>query len=209
MDHNYLRSEYAGGTVKANDKMEEIMNAALYLFSTKGYLKTSMTEIADSVNLTKGGIYHYLSKKEDALIMIHERMTNAFVTAFRESSSAAGNPKEKLASWIRVHAMLVKDYQPHIKIFFTELDYLKNSKYYKGITEKRDEIFNLLYETIKEGRRQKLFREDIHPRILTFLIMGMMNWFYQWYRPDGPRSIEKIIEDVQNLVFEGVSSHRS
>jgi hypothetical protein len=76
-------------------------------------------------------------------------------------------------------------------------------------TEKRDEIFNLLYETIKEGRRQKVFREDIHPRILTFLIMGMMNWFYQWYRPDGPRSIEKIIEDVQNFLFEGVLSHRS
>ncbi|MBW2709925.1 MAG: TetR/AcrR family transcriptional regulator, partial [Deltaproteobacteria bacterium] len=38
--------------------------------------------------------------------------------------------------------------------------------------------------------------------------MGMVNWFYQWYQPKGPRSIEKIIEDVQHLVFDGVVKHQ-
>jgi len=33
--------------------------------------------------------------------------------------------------------------------------------------------------------------------------MGKLNWFYQWYTPEGPRSIEKIIGDVKNLVFGG------
>jgi len=108
--------------MKANDKMEEIINAALYLYSNQGYLRTSMIEIAEAVGLTKGGIYHYVSKKEDTLVIIHDRMTEAFVTEFRKTAQSAGDPREKLASWIKAHALLVRDYQPHIKIFFTELD---------------------------------------------------------------------------------------
>jgi TetR/AcrR family transcriptional regulator, cholesterol catabolism regulator len=190
--------------MKDNDKIDEIINAALYLFSSKGYIRTSMAEIAEAVNLTKGGIYHYLDKKEDALVMIHDQMTDAFVAEFRKEAESLKDPEQKLRSWIEAHIMLVKNYQPHIKIFFTELEHLKTSNHYEPIVSKRDEIFNLLYEILKEGKKQKYFRDDIHPKILVFLIMGTLNWLYQWYRPDGPRKIEKIIKDVETFILEGV-----
>ena len=193
--------------MKENEKMEEILNAALSLFSSKGYTRTSMMDIANAVGLTKGGIYHYISKKEDTLIMIHNRMSNAFVTEFRKAAQSSDDPQHKLESWLSVHAHLVKDYKPHIKIFFTGLDHLKSSPHYARIVSMRDEIFDMLFGIIEDGRKQKIFRDDIHPRILTFLIMGMMNWFYQWYQPGGPRTIEKIIEDAQKLVIGGVVRH--
>jgi TetR/AcrR family transcriptional regulator, cholesterol catabolism regulator len=186
------------------DKMDEILNAALSLFNTKGYLKTSMTDIADALNLTKGGLYHYVAKKEDLLKLAHERMTDAFIQGFRQSVEPAEDPKEKLDSWLKEHIKLMREYQPHIKIFFTELDNLKNLDDYTRIVAKRDEIFNNLYNILVEGQQAQIFRNDIHPKILTFLIMGMLNWFYQWYKPDGPRNIEKITEDVRKLVFDGV-----
>ena len=194
--------------MKNNAKMEEIMNAAVSLFGFKGYLRTSMTEIAEAVELTKGGLYHYFNKKEDILVKIHDRMLNAFEKSFRESSLPTEDPGVRLSNWMRAHAILMKEYQPHVKVFFTELDHLKNSKHYTRIVAQRDEIFNLFFNIIKEGQNQKLFRRDIHPKVLAFLIMGMVNWFYQWYRPDGSRSIGKIIKDVQHLVFDGVVKHQ-
>ncbi|MCU0598342.1 MAG: TetR/AcrR family transcriptional regulator [Desulfobacterales bacterium] len=186
------------------DKMDEILDAALSLFNKKGYLRTSMTDIANALNLTKGGLYHHVIKKEDLLKLAHERMTDAFIKGFRQSVKPADNPQKKLASWLKEHILLMQEYQPHIKVFFTELDNLKHSPYFKTIVAKRDEIFDSLYDILVEGQQEKIFREDIHPRILTFLIMGMLNWFYQWYKPDGPRSLEKILGDVKNLVFGGV-----
>jgi len=194
--------------MKNKDKMEEIMNAAISLFGSKGYLRTSMTEIAEAVELTKGGLYHYFDKKEDILVMIHDRMLNAFEKSCRESSRPSEVPGVRLNNWISAHAILMKEYRPHVKIFFTELHHLKNLKHYKRIVTQRDEIFNLLFNIIKDGRKQKCFRDDIHPKILAFLIMGMLNWFYQWYQSEGPRSIQKIIEDVQHLVFDGVLKHQ-
>jgi TetR/AcrR family transcriptional regulator, cholesterol catabolism regulator len=89
-------------------------------------------------------------------------------------------------------------------IFFTQLSFIKNLDEYESIVIKRNEIFNVLIYIIREGQMQKQFRGDIHPKILAFLIVGMINWFYQWYNPDGPRSIEKITEDVNLLAFEGI-----
>jgi AcrR family transcriptional regulator len=70
------------------DKMDEILKAALSLFSAKGYLKKSMTDIADALNLTKGGLYHYVVKKEDLLELTHERMTDVFIKGFSQSVKA-------------------------------------------------------------------------------------------------------------------------
>jgi TetR/AcrR family transcriptional regulator, cholesterol catabolism regulator len=186
------------------DKTDEILNAALSLFNTKGYLKTSMTDIADALNLTKGGLYHHVVKKEDLLQLAHERMTDAFIEGFRQSVKPTDDPQKKLDSWLKEHILLMQEYQPHIKVFFTELDNLKHSPYYQNIVAKRDDIFNSLYDILVEGQQKQFFRHDIHPKILAFLIVGMLNWFYQWYKPDGPRSIEKITEDVRKLVFDGV-----
>jgi TetR/AcrR family transcriptional regulator, cholesterol catabolism regulator len=190
--------------IMKKDKMDEILNAALSLFNTKGYLRTSMNDIADALNLTKGGLYHYVDKKEDILILAHERMSDAFIDGFRRSVEVTDEPKEKLANWLKEHTLLMREYQPHIKVFFTELGNLKNTPQFEGIVAKRDGIFNSLYEILIQGQQEHVFRKDIHPKIMTFLIMGMLNWFYQWYKPEGTRSIEKIIGDVKNLVFDGI-----
>jgi TetR/AcrR family transcriptional regulator, cholesterol catabolism regulator len=190
--------------MKHKDKMDDILAASLSLFSSKGYIQTSMNDIADALNMTKGGLYHYLDKKEDALILIHNQMTNAFLKSSKDSIAAASDPRDKLKNWIRAHAYLMKKYSPHVNIFFTQLNFLKNSNEFDRIVSKRDDIFNLLLDIIREGQKQKKFRDDIHPRIAAFLICGMLNWFYQWYHPDGPLGIENIIEDVQILVFDGI-----
>jgi TetR/AcrR family transcriptional regulator, cholesterol catabolism regulator len=190
--------------MKHEDKMQEILEAAISLFSSKGYIQTSMADIAEAVNMTKGGIYHYLDKKEDALVHIHNQMTDAFLSSFKESVASAVDPRDKLANWLRAHLYLMKEYGPHVNIFFTQLNFIKKSEYYDSIVTKRDEISETLFSIIREGQKQKKFREDIHPRVAAFLIFGMLNWFYQWFNPDGPRSIEKILEDVRLLVFKGM-----
>ena len=185
-------------------KMNEILNAALYLFSSRGYEKTSMSDVADAVNMTKGGIYHYISKKEDLLVRIHNQMADAFIRTFRKSAEISEKPEARLSHWIEAHTRLMKDYKHHIKIFFNELDSLQNTEKLRTIIGKRDSIFELLQTIIKTGQKQKVFRTDLQPKIISFLIFGMINWFYQWYDPDGPRRLEDITEDVKKIILNGM-----
>jgi TetR/AcrR family transcriptional regulator, cholesterol catabolism regulator len=187
------------GEVKA-----AILRAALHLFSRKGYIRTSMAEVAEAVELTKGGIYHHIEKKEDLLRLIHNEMTDAFIANFRRSGAAASEPREKLMNWIEAHVGLMRDYQPHIKVFFTELDHLSHDAGWHDILLKRDEIFRMLHDIIVSGIEVGQFRRDLDPRVATLLIFGTLNWFYQWYRPDGPLAIEKMVDQVKKFVGTGI-----
>ena len=188
-------------TVEQKEKMIEV---ALALFSSKGYLKTSMSEIAEGMGLTKGGLYYHVEKKEDLLFLIHNEMIDAFMDTYRKNVEPEGDQQEKLRKYVLAHLELMRDYMPHIKVFFNEFENIPETEELTGIVEKRDHIFKLLHTIIKDGIEAKRFRDDIHPGLITMLLMGMLNWFYQWYRPDGGLSVEEMAEDVEKLILEGV-----
>lgn len=46
----------------------EIIDAAIKLFYEKGYLKTSMQDIANNLSISKGLLYYYYKSKEEILL---------------------------------------------------------------------------------------------------------------------------------------------
>ncbi len=181
-----------------------ILEASVKLFHTYGYMKTSIDDISQAVGLTKGGVYHYIDKKEDLLAEIHDYMSDSYIERLNKYVNSEPDPHRKLINYIKTHAEVMKDFQDYIKVFFTEAENL-SKKSFKRIMKKRDIGRAVLHNIILSGIRTKQFRDDIDPSIVTFLILGMINWFYQWYRPDGPRSIEEIIENINTVVLRGIS----
>jgi len=55
---------------KQMEKIEAIGKTGIQLFSAKGYVETSMDDIAKVSRLTKGGIYYYFRSKEEILYFI-------------------------------------------------------------------------------------------------------------------------------------------
>lgn len=57
------------------DTKEKIIEVASYLFFTKGYESTKISEIIDSLDgLTKGAVYHHFKSKEDIFNAVVERI---------------------------------------------------------------------------------------------------------------------------------------
>ncbi|TWD73431.1 TetR family transcriptional regulator [Kribbella amoyensis] len=52
---------------RTRDTKSEIHRAALELFSSQGYEKTSLREIAEQVGITKASLYYHYSSKQDLL----------------------------------------------------------------------------------------------------------------------------------------------
>ena len=58
----------------AGDTKERILKIALELFAEKGYLGTSMSDIANRLGITKGALYKHYTGKQEILDSIVERM---------------------------------------------------------------------------------------------------------------------------------------
>lgn len=54
-------------------KKDILVQLALDLFIEKGYEQTTITDLQKAFNLTKGGMYHYFSSKEDILDAVIEQ----------------------------------------------------------------------------------------------------------------------------------------
>lgn len=55
---------------KSEDKRKEILAASELLFSKKGYEETTVQDILDATEMSKGGFYYYFPSKESILNMI-------------------------------------------------------------------------------------------------------------------------------------------
>ena len=188
---------------KGDQMKEKILRAALKLFRKKGYLGTSMLDIAAEVGLTKGGIYHYIAKKEDLLRELHDEMVDAVFERHARMVDPERDPGRKLENWIRSHASIMHDYLAQITVFFTEMEHLDKANLKRTI-QRRDAFHKALTDIIAEGIRAGQFKESIDPNVAALLILGTLNWYYQWYRPDGEFSIDELAEMTIQVICHGL-----
>ncbi|NKY88936.1 TetR/AcrR family transcriptional regulator [Nocardia veterana] len=62
----------SGSVVAGQSTKDAIREAAIRLFSTKGFEQTSLREVADAVGITKASLYYHYASKLDLLLAIIE-----------------------------------------------------------------------------------------------------------------------------------------
>jgi AcrR family transcriptional regulator len=75
-------------------RIQEILDAALTCFAAKGYDKTTMDDIVDEAGLTKGGIYWYFKSKRDIFLALLDRHSTDDAIKWAEllkNNTKAGN----------------------------------------------------------------------------------------------------------------------
>lgn len=61
---------------EAEERKQEILDAAEMLFGTKGFDNTSTSDILDVVGIARGTLYYHFKSKEEILDSVIQRMTN-------------------------------------------------------------------------------------------------------------------------------------
>ena len=61
---------------EAEERREEILDAAEKLFAAKGFDNTSTGDILDAVGIARGTLYYHFKSKEDILDGVIQRVTD-------------------------------------------------------------------------------------------------------------------------------------
>lgn len=75
---------------------ENIIIAALRLFLTRGYKSVSLIDVANEIGITKGGIYHYFSSKDNLLQVALHHLLDRFEAKYAELLSDKNSISEVL-----------------------------------------------------------------------------------------------------------------
>ena len=99
---------------------DQICDAALKLFTRKGFHQTSVREIATACNLPIGTLYTYIKTKEDILLLVYQRIFELFQERMSDALFASGDPAAQLKSAIAATLKLYDEYQDLVLVLYQE-----------------------------------------------------------------------------------------
>jgi len=136
-------------------KREAIINAAEKIFFAKGYENTTMDEIAEEAEYSKGTIYLYFKNKEDLYLAISARSAEIFYEILKEEIDKGKNGKEKLDGIKKAYLRAFLEHPNHMKAIL-------HASRYPAITDKmlNDEITKLQFQE-KQQKLQELILSAI------------------------------------------------
>jgi AcrR family transcriptional regulator len=194
--HEELRglNKFEGLTQKGRLKVDEICRNAAELFSLKGYLNTTLADVAHAARMSKGGIFHYFSTKEELLFLILCRYMDQTLIALREKLASTSSPQQKIRSFVHHHISHYRDNFNESRLILHEHENLPGN-YLEVIKTKEKEYTGILVKAIEEilGTDSKSQRRA---KIAAYSLIGMCNWPYIWYDPSGPVSPEELAEEI-------------
>ncbi|MEW5909185.1 MAG: TetR/AcrR family transcriptional regulator [Thermodesulfobacteriota bacterium] len=98
---------------KQKEKKERrIAQAALRLFSTKGYRAASVDRIAEEAGVGKGTIYEYYDSKSDIFLAATKEWMMEFQEKFQSRLSEIEDPVEQLQAVARMNVELIEPLDP-------------------------------------------------------------------------------------------------
>ncbi|MGG1685402.1 TetR/AcrR family transcriptional regulator [Pseudalkalibacillus sp. NRS-1564] len=177
---------------------------SIELFEKQGFSETSIQDIVDAIGVTKGTFYYYFKSKEELLMDIHSSYIDGMIKQQKEIlEDVSKDCKTKLYDMVYMLIHNVELEGHSARVFFREMKNLKEENLAE-ILPKRDQIRYYFQDLLKQGVENGEFKSDLNIGIVTFAILGITNWTYQWYKPNGPVSDKEVASILVDMVLNGI-----
>jgi TetR/AcrR family transcriptional regulator, cholesterol catabolism regulator len=186
------------------DSRQEILHTAARLFQQRGYDATSMNDVAAALKLSKGGLYHHFQSKDEILFEIMNHAMD--ITEERVLAPVRGivDPEERLRALIRLHiGVVLSPVDREITVMLHENHPLPPILR-KRINIRKKEYIHFVESLMAELQSARKSKGAVSPRAAAFALLGMINWIYQWYKPDGDLQTHNLVPQFTSLIFGGV-----
>ena len=185
-------------------RRQEILEAAAGVFHEKGYKATSIQDIADAVGILKGSLYYYITSKEDLLFEILQDVHRQGLQNLERIEATPGTAMQKIRAFVTIHVTHNAENLVKMAVFFHDFRSLSPDRR-EIIVAERDLYDQHLRNLLVEGQKDGSVCPDLDPKLTAIEILGMMNWIYHWYRPNGSLSMSELAETMADFVVAGLA----
>lgn len=184
-------------------RRQEIIDAAVKAFAQYGYHGASMEDIAQMVGVKKRALYYYFPSKDELLFVILQHYCEAMIEDLESILPTSDRPTEKLREAFGHHLAALANHVEWFSVFLNEAKYLEEP-HRKQIIALRDRYEQLIRRLIVEGMDRGELR-PLNPKLVGFTLLGVINWMFQWYRPD-ESTPEELASALWDIVYEGIAA---
>lgn len=198
---------------RPEERPNELLEAALHIFAERGYANTRLEDVAASVGVTKGTIYHYFDTKEELLLQAIEHNHDR---AFQPLKQALGESHGPASARIRLF----------LRRAFGGLDQARLSvlrllvqgvarevpvAYHRWLEMGPVQSWRILADLIEEGKTTGEFRRDADSEVAARVALSGLILQFTWQHGTEPVSSlaidpDRLIDSTADLLLRSLEA---
>ena len=191
------------------DLKNRIINSAYEIFSSKGYEKTTISEIIKQAECSKGGFYHHFKSKEEILEVIVSNYIDTLLKLFKDIVS---NEKDSFIVKFNSIFKVINQYKLNQIKEWSKVNnlfhFIGNDKVLRQLEKQFKIATTRTYlEIIRFGKEQEVINVE-YPELVAELCTREILWIYEaawkfindenYYKDED--MFEKLLNFSQNLI---------
>jgi len=179
----------------------EILKSAAAAFRRLGYHGATVEQIGAALHMKKGNLYYYFKNKEEILFACHQYSLDRLMEMLAEIENADATADQKLRRLIVAFVHTILD-ELHGTALFLDLEALSPA-HLKAVIVRRDRFDHGMRRIVEQGIATGLFAAS-DAKLLSFAILGAVNWIPRWFNPAGPSTSQQIADRFADYLIAGL-----
>jgi AcrR family transcriptional regulator len=192
----------------------KILDAALKVFSEKGYVPAALDDVAKEADVAKGTLYLYFRDKEDLFASTIMFVIDKLAERIRSNVQESMDPLEVL-ELVAYHQL---DFFAGNRDFFCVFHNIlhenllkKHKKLFDNLDKRMEELIEFVSSVVERGKKAGRIRKDIATEDIVYsfggMIMNMSRVLFRAVRAERYDAAEKA-RAISTMLFEGISTHK-
>lgn len=188
-------------TAAGSSTRVEILKSAAAAFRRVGYHGATVEQIAAALHMKKGNLYYYFHSKEEILFACHQYSLDRLLALLDEVEDSGLPAEDKLRRLIVAFVHTILD-ELHGTALFLDLEAL-SPPHLKTVILRRDRFDHAMRQVLEEGIVSGAFGQA-DAKLLSFAILGAVNWIPRWFSPEGPATSQEIADRFADYLIAGL-----
>ena len=186
--------------MELKEKQRKILEVAVELFKEKGYMGSSVRDLATKLNIKAASLYAHIRSKEEILEWICFGIAQEFFEELQEVKVMDIDPKEKLNLFLDKHLSVVLKNRDVTHIYSNEWRHLEERlpefvELRKNYQQEVEELISEIYKA--ENWELK------SPSFTTRFILHTLNNSYFWFKRNSD-STDEITDEIRDKILYGL-----
>jgi TetR/AcrR family fatty acid metabolism transcriptional regulator len=201
-----IHSEGDAMSAISDEKQGLIRQAAVRLFSRKGFYNTRAEEIAREAGIAVGTIYNYFASKEEILLSIFKTEFEDRLLRFQQLLKSDLPIAEKIRRILDEHFSQLKEHTDMAQLMMQE-QFNPGKEFRTRLMDLYREMIGRIEELIQEGMEKNWVRQ-CHPKIIAHAMIGVVQSIsvYALMHPDAEsqRVLQDAPRELADLIWNGL-----
>ena len=187
-------------------RRESIIQAAIEVFSKKGFQAAGISEIAHRAGVADGTIYQYFKNKEDLFFSIPIEKTKEFRSQVELHLEGISGALNKIRKFVWYFLYFFKTNPEYGRLLMLEMRVSKSFVKTETYDFLKQSVSSVL-DIVAEGQKEGVIRTDVDIYLLRHLILGILEHMVsRWLLKEAKYDLLDHHQEVSRILIDGLKN---